>query len=229
MNRKQRDIEHERISVLLRAEQAKMQVYADTQDNGSTSQLYYAMHRSLKKSASTPLCRQNAVMDERQMTAPKSDVMLIAETIATSVNAIKIPTEPRTSNSVPPTKAEYTHSLERQEVVSKLLKIGYDCPKELAPLDCVVGNVNDTDDDTIDFNGGDAATEEGPVESCSQLRDSRKEVQCIVPANESKISTKLYRQRNTNKWHSIISRNTSHIELYKESPFYNRRQKGEET
>ena len=77
------------------------------------------MQKPLEKFATAPPCPHNAELDERQITAPKSDVML---TIATSVNANRITTE---SNRDPPTKAEDTHSLERQEIASKLLKIGY--------------------------------------------------------------------------------------------------------
>ena len=205
MSRKKREIENERISVLLTVKRAKIQVYADTQHNGvlrSTSQRYSAMHRSLQKSGLTPLCQQDAVMDQCQMIETKSDIM---STIATSVNANRIPAaESRTSNSDPPTKAEDTHSLVRQEVASKLLKIGHDCTQEFAPLDCITregnmpfairtrrmiggkGNLNHTVDDAIYFNGGDTAAESRPVESC-EFRDIRKELRCIVPEKESDI------------------------------------------
>ena len=94
LNRKKREIEYQRLSILLRAEQAKLQVYEDTQPSGvvgSKSPLYSAIDRTTAMPVSTPLCQKNAEIVERQMTETKSDVMLIAEAIATSVNANRIP------------------------------------------------------------------------------------------------------------------------------------------
>ena len=129
----------------------------------------------------------------------------MAETIATSVN------ESRTSNNDPPTKTDDKHSLVRQEVAIKLLKLGHDCPQELAPLDCLTedgnmpfairtrrivggkGNLNhivpanESDiKDAIYFKDGDTAAESRPVELC-ELRDIRKELRFIVPEKESDI------------------------------------------
>ena len=129
MIRKKREIENERISVLLTVKRANILVYADTRPNGdlcSTSQNHSAMLRPIKRSANQPLSQEIAETDERQM----------AETIATSVN------ESRTSNNDPPTKTDDKHSLVRQEVASKLLKIGHDCPQEFAPLDCITEEGN---------------------------------------------------------------------------------------
>ena len=58
MSRKKREIENERISVLLTVKRANILVYADTRPNGdlcSTSQNHSAMLRPIKRSTSTPL------------------------------------------------------------------------------------------------------------------------------------------------------------------------------
>ena len=132
LNRKKREIEHERLSVLLRVKRAMIQVYADTRPNGvlgSTSQNHSAMLRPIKRSASSPLCQEIAEIDEPQIT----------ETIATSVNVNIIPAESRTSNNDPPTKTEDKHSLERQEIASKMLTIETRRQQVLAPLNYVTG------------------------------------------------------------------------------------------
>ena len=68
--RKKREIEHQRLSVLLRAEEAKIQVYADTQSDGvlnSPNQLYSAMQGPSGKSISAPSFPQNVVIDEPRL------------------------------------------------------------------------------------------------------------------------------------------------------------------
>ena len=149
----------------------------------------------------------------------------MAETIATSVN------ESRTSNNDPPTKTDDKHSLVRQEVASKLLKIGNDCPQEFAPLDCITeegnmpfairtrrivggkGNLNhivpakESDIKDAIHNDGDTAAEGRPVESC-ELRDSRKKLRCIVPEKESDIK---YEPQTIEKHEQVSLHFTEHF------------------
>ena len=109
LNRKKREIEHQRLSMLLRVEEAKLQVYEDTQREnmrrgvlGSGSQLYSSMTKKQEVQVSTPLHMINPETVERQSAPPKNDVSLIAEALAASVNANRLPVpEPSIFNGDP--------------------------------------------------------------------------------------------------------------------------------
>ena len=109
LNRKKREIEHQRLSMLLRVEEAKLQVYEDTQREnmrrnvlGSGSQLYSSMNKKQEVQVSTPLHMINPETVERQSAPPKNDVSLIAEALAASVNANRLPVpEPSVFNGDP--------------------------------------------------------------------------------------------------------------------------------
>ena len=93
LNRKRRELEHQRLSVLLRVEEAKLHVYEETQREnmkrgvlGSGSQLYSTINKRQEVHISAPLHQENPEIVERQMTSPKSEVMLIAEAIVGVLN-----------------------------------------------------------------------------------------------------------------------------------------------
>ena len=108
LNRKKREIEHQRLSMLLRVEEAKLQVYEDTQQENmrrgvvSGSQLYSSMNKKPEMHVSTPLHMITPDIVERQSASPKNDVLLIAEALAASVNANRLPVaEPSVFNGDP--------------------------------------------------------------------------------------------------------------------------------
>ena len=69
---------------------------------GSGSPLYSAINKPQELPVSTPLRQENPETAERQMASSKSYVLLIAEAIAASVNANRIPVpEPSVLNGDP--------------------------------------------------------------------------------------------------------------------------------
>ena len=93
LNRKRRELEHQRLSVLLRVEEAKLHVYEETQREnmkrgvrGSGSQLYSTVNKRQDVHLSAPPHQENPEIVERQRTSSKSEVMLIAEAIVEVLN-----------------------------------------------------------------------------------------------------------------------------------------------
>ena len=139
LNRKKRELEQQRLSVLLRVEEAKLQVYEDThRENmkrgvlGSGSQLYSTINKRQEVHLSTPMHQDNPEIVERQMASSKSDVMLIAEAMAASVNANRIPVpEPSVFNGdpleYPDWKASFYALIENRGIPSQENGKGWSC------------------------------------------------------------------------------------------------------